>query len=40
MKNEYMYTIRRHLGRGKHYGWWQIREYITNSKQGAIVGYR
>lgn len=39
MKNNYMYTIRRHLGKGKHFGWWQIREYITNSKQGAIVEY-
>jgi len=37
--NNYMYTIRRHLGKGKHFGWWQIREYITNSKQGGIVEY-
>ena len=39
MKNEYMYTIRMHLGRGKHCGWWQVREYISNSKQGKIVEY-
>ena len=39
MKNNYLYTIRRHLGKGKHFGWWQIREYITNSKQGGIVEY-
>ena len=28
-----------HLGRGKHCGWWQVREYISNSKQGKIVEY-
>ena len=39
MRNNYMYTIRMHLGNGKHKGWWQIREYITNSKQGGIVEY-
>ncbi len=39
MKNNYLYTIRRHLGKGKHFGWWQIREYITNAKQGEIVEY-
>jgi hypothetical protein len=39
MKNNYLYTIRRHLGQGKHKGWWQIREYISNAKQGIVVEY-
>jgi len=37
--NNYMYTIRRHLGKGKYFGWWQIRKHITNAKQGDIVEY-
>jgi hypothetical protein len=34
-----MYTIRRHLGRGKNYMHYQIRGYITDSKQGEVIEY-
>jgi hypothetical protein len=34
-----MYTIRFHLGKGKHYGWYQVRKYITDAKQGEVVEY-
>lgn len=34
-----MYTVRRHLGRGEHYGWFQIRKRITDAKQGEVVEY-
>lgn len=33
------YTIRRHLGKGQHYGWFQIRGYVTDAKQGEVVEY-
>jgi hypothetical protein len=34
-----MYTIRRHLGNGKHKGHFQIRGYVTDSKQGEEIAY-
>ena len=33
------YSIRRHLGKGKHFGHFQIREAISDAKQGEVVGY-
>ena len=33
------YTVRRHLGRGKNYGDFQIRGYVTDSKQGDVIEY-
>ena len=34
-----MYTIRRHLGNGKHKGHFQIRGYVTDSQQGEEIAY-
>lgn len=34
-----MYTIRRHLSKGKNFGHFQIRGHITDSKQGPVVEY-
>ena len=39
MINAYKYTIRSHLGKGDHFGHFQIRRYITDAKQGEIVEY-
>jgi len=33
------YTVRRHLGRGENYGFFQIRGHVTDSKQGDVVEY-
>ena len=35
----YRFTVRRHLSKGEHYGWWQIRECISKSKQGKVIEY-
>ena len=34
-----MYTVRRHLGRGKNYMHYQIRGHVTDAKQGDVVEY-
>lgn len=38
-KEQKIFTIRRHLSKGKNFGFWQIRGYISDSKQGAEVEY-
>lgn len=38
-QTEKRYTIRKHLSKGKNFGFWQIRGYITDSKQGAEIEY-
>jgi hypothetical protein len=37
--NQKKFTIRKHLTKGEYFGFWQIRGYITDSKQGEIVQY-
>lgn len=37
--NNPKFTIRRHLGNGKHEGHFQIREYKSPRVQGDLVGY-
>jgi hypothetical protein len=34
-----MFTIRRHLARGKYFGYFQIRGHVTDSKQGEVIEY-
>jgi hypothetical protein len=33
------YTIRRHLSKGDNFGHWQVRGYVTDSKQGDVIEY-
>ena len=33
------YAIRRNLGKGKYFGFWQISECPTNSKIGKLIGF-
>ena len=33
------FTIRRHLSKGQYFGFFQVRGYITDSKQGEVLFY-
>jgi hypothetical protein len=36
---QYKFSIRKHLGKGQYFGFWQVRTALTESQQGEIVGY-
>lgn len=37
MSKNIKYTVRRHLQKGKEYGFFQIRGHVTDAKQGEVI---